>query len=348
MVEPKTDSSKLARETPLKQADVVRLAYQLLLGREAANDGAVAALSNIPDIFDLRNHFLKSKEYEIQQRSLRLAELLYVDEPIIRSDTEKFDVLLAADSKLESMIRDIISADARAAQSAEHLAYTTLHAARFFDQVRAVLAVRQKMLGTNRSFRVLDVGTSPVTSMYGKVAHDIDVFTANLPASGPPEVIAERYGAKRHYYIDLETELLSDRYPNLVSEPFDMIVFCEVVEHIRASPEELFADLLKIVRTGGILVISTPNAMSARHLVQLASGKKPDLIYKKHDPSGRRRQTHLHVREYTLAEIRNALLACGATILLHATKNYYSDANKSILASRFHSAHDGQIVIAKK
>lgn len=183
--------------------------------------------------------------------------------------------------------------------------------------------------------------------MYGQILADIDVFTANLPGPVPSGQIANQIGSREHYYIDLDTDNLCERYPVLSENPFDIILLCEVIEHLRASPDEVFSDLMKILAPGGVLVVSTPNAMSARTLLQLAIGRKADFVYKKrqrkfHD------EHHAHVREFTTTEIRDALVSSGATVLMLAAKNYYSELRQNLVATKYVSAREAQIALATR
>src|SRR5579872_238420 len=251
MVSPPRDPNQDGTPLPIQKTEVVRLAYQLLLGREPANEDVISSLANFRDIWELRNRFLLGEEHEVHERILRIAELVYADEPIVRKGTEDFDALISIDRQSETKVRNLIQGDAQSAESAQHQKYSTFHAQRFFDQVRSVIAIRQKMLAEVARPRVLDVGSSPVTLMYREIAPEIELSTANLPSNRPAEEAAQQFGAIRNYYIDLELEPLSERYPELIAEPFDIVVFCEVIEHVRATPEEMLADLFKIIRPGG-------------------------------------------------------------------------------------------------
>jgi hypothetical protein len=63
-----------------------------------------------------------------------------------------------------------------------------------------------KIIHKRSPVRLLDVGTAPVTRMYSEFVDDIELYTANIPGPAPCEVIAERFGAKEHYPLDLEKE----------------------------------------------------------------------------------------------------------------------------------------------
>lgn len=326
----------------LAKTEAVRLAYQLLLGREPENEAILLSQSSFADIYDLRNRFMSGEEYLISERFRRTAELVYgPHEELYKADTERFDSFLALQPEVEARIHDIIR---RAAAESE---YTTFHTKRFFDQVRAVVAIRQKLFGNIARPRVLEVGASPVTRMYRQVVDDIDLYTADLPAAEPPEVIGQRFGSTEHFYINLDSDALSERHPRLVEQPFQLVLFCEVIEHVLAAPEEMIGDLLKLVAPGGLLIVTTPNGMSSRRLFDVVLGRKGDSVYRR-DKKEMHQHHHIHVREYTLREIRDAVAACGAKVLLHAVKNYYGDTRRDFVATKYVCAGEVQVVMVAR
>jgi 2-polyprenyl-3-methyl-5-hydroxy-6-metoxy-1,4-benzoquinol methylase len=82
---------------------------------------------------------------------------------------------------------------------------------------------------------------------------------------------------------------------------FDCVLFCEILEHLLVSPERAVAEMARIVRPGGFLVISTPNATRLTNLYFLMLGKSIWDGYSANGPYGR------HNREYTLAEVRELM-----------------------------------------
>ena len=331
----------------VSKTEAVRLAYQLLLGREPENEEIVVSQSDFANIYDLRNRFMVGDEYQIHQRYVRVAEAMYDHvEAGVKADTGRFDSFIAAEPEVEARIREIVRAETVGSDTVRN-EYTSFHTQRFFDQIRAVIAIRRKVLANVPRPRVLEVGASPVTSMYAKVLSDIDLFTADLPAGEPPEEIARKFGSKEHYYINLDTDALSARHPQLVEQQFHIVLFCEVIEHVLASPEEMLADLLKLVAPGGVLIVTTPNAMSARRLFDVVIGRKGDSIYRRNQKELHQHH-HIHVREYTLREVRDAVAACGAQVLLQAVKNYYSDPVRDIVATKYVSAGEVQVVFVAR
>lgn len=89
---------------------------------------------------------------------------------------------------------------------------------------------------------------------------------------------------------------------------YDMVVFCEVIEHINRSPEEILKELREWVVPGGHLLLSTPNLARLSNRFRLLAGKELFARY------GTENFTMGHQREYTLSEIEHYLLSAGYEI----------------------------------
>jgi len=55
--------------------------------------------------------------------------------------------------------------------------------------------------------------------------------------------------------------------------PFDMIWCCEVLEHLRISPRLVVGELCRLVRDGGQILITVPNAGNLANIVRLLKGE---------------------------------------------------------------------------
>lgn len=245
----------------------------------------------------------------------RFAELLYGDETANAARTEELRQFLDTAPQPVEKIRSLI-AEASATDG-----YAAFHAARFVDQVRALAALRCR--AGEGTFRVLDIGVAPVTPLYAKLIDDIELQTSGLRWPTPAEDIARKFGSMAHHYIDLEEESFAERWPDLGGR-FDAVLFCEVIEHVRASPQEMVADLIWLLRPGGHAVISTPNAFSREWVSRLLTGRKTDTVYtraERHAHTGR----HSHVREYTPLELREAIAAAGGETVHEGLFDWYGD-----------------------
>ena len=88
-------------------------------------------------------------------------------------------------------------------------------------------------------------------------------------------------------------------YP-IADSAFDVVLLTEVLEHLREYPARTLAEGYRILRPGGLLVLSTPNAAYILNRVKLLCGKSAyssvnDWLYGL--PHAR------HAREYTKSEL---------------------------------------------
>jgi len=321
--------------------DTVRLAYQLLLGREPESEDVVDDVCKAFDnISDLRNHFMLCEEFQYTQRFMRFAEQAYNDDQDVRAKTLEFETFLSLGGQTEAGISHLIQSvieDPKASPAEKE--YSFFHRRRFFDTIRAVIAIRHKSLSKHSRIRVLEVGTAPFTPHYGEVVRDMDFFTANITTLEPADAVAVRSKSLGHYHIDFESEDISVKYPELVTNPFHIILFCEVIEHVRAGPDELIADLLRITASDGIIVVSTPNALNREHLWEYFAGRKPDQVFSK-SKRFLYIDHHAHVREYTLKELEAAVLAANGRVVLEGVSDYYDGMMNDIVQARFVSARN--------
>lgn len=75
------------------------------------------------------------------------------------------------------------------------------------------------------------------------------------------------------YSIDLENELIP-----VPEGYFDLALCCEILEHMDIDPMFMLAELNRVCRTGGWLVLTTPNCCSARNFWKIAQGYRPHFF----------------------------------------------------------------------
>jgi SAM-dependent methyltransferase len=251
---------------------------------------------------------------------LAFADMLYRHEYSLAQRSERMGRFLASASIDLAAARCLIDEEAKTNP------YAQFHAARFLDLLRALSAVCDR-LGV-ASLRVLDCGVGPVTRFYREVISGISLQTAGLPRRRPADEIAQRFGSSYHRYIDLDFESLGQAMPEWLAE-WDVVVFAEVIEHVRASPVEQIADLLSMLRPGGYLIVSTPNALSRVYVARLMTGRLIATIYQR-DKVREGRAHDFHVREYTPLELHEAVAAAGGEIEQEGLFDWYEGGDREI------------------
>ncbi len=127
-----------------------------------------------------------------------------------------------------------------------------------------------------------------------------------------------RHGADRLVHQRTGEELVfayeafnieTDRFP-YDDESFDVVVFSELIEHLGVNPVRALAEMHRVLRPGGLLIVSTPNRLSMERWATFARGGAQ--MVDRYSPLfgyGAR-----HNREYSLAELRTLLEGCGFAI----------------------------------
>ena len=148
--------------------------------------------------------------------------------------------------------------------------------------------------------QVLELGSNPyLLTLLLRRRLDLEMELANYFG---PSLEAGHYT----HVAELDGERLEFPYShfNVESDPFpypdasfDCVIFCEILEHLLLDPSRALAEMARVVRPGGYLVISTPNATRLPQLYLMALGRNVYDGYSPHGPYGR------HNREYTLPEV---------------------------------------------
>jgi SAM-dependent methyltransferase len=104
---------------------------------------------------------------------------------------------------------------------------------------------------------------------------------------------------------DIETEAVP-----FADETFDAVLFNELFEHLRINPLFTLREAFRVLKAGGVLLLSTPNLRSFRGIRNLVLRNQGHAVsagvyeqYEKLDTLG-----HMgHVREYTTREVVDVL-----------------------------------------
>lgn len=117
------------------------------------------------------------------------------------------------------------------------------------------------------------------------------------------QTVVDADGKEHNFYynnVNIETE-----ETNYKQGFFDIILFCEVIEHLTNDPYKAILNLKKILKPGGLLIITTPNVSRLENIIKLIFGINIFDRYSAYGPYGR------HNREYTKKELENLLEHAG-------------------------------------
>jgi len=118
-----------------------------------------------------------------------------------------------------------------------------------------------------------------------------------------------------------------DRFP-FPDDHFDVALCCELIEHLREDPMSMLVELNRIVKWGGLVILTTPNITSAFSVQEALAGRSPNIynLYNRQSPADR------HSREYTPADVRVVLEAAGFKVLKLFTENVWHKTDEDFLA----------------
>lgn len=148
-------------------------------------------------------------------------------------------------------------------------------------------------------------------SYYGTLGEQ-RVQTATAPDGSSFSCVVDSFDAERDPFP----------YPD---ERFDMVICTELFEHLGHDPLHCLAEIHRILKPGGHLLLSTPNVCSSRAIAAILTGYHPGFFPAFMRPSGDGPVDPRHHREYAPREIRQALIDCGFAVETLVTGPYWSE-----------------------
>ena len=120
-------------------------------------------------------------------------------------------------------------------------------------------------------------------------------------------------GEKFSCLIDL-FDAEKDQFP-YADEFFDTVLCCELVEHLSQDPMHMMAEINRVLKPGGYLVLSTPNVTGTRGLQAILDSRHPGLFHTYMVPRAGVEEGGRHNREYTPGDVRVLFENSGLELL---------------------------------
>lgn len=92
------------------------------------------------------------------------------------------------------------------------------------------------------------------------------------------------------------------------SNSFDMVLFLDVIEHLRDLPKGILEEIWRVLKIEGCLIITMPNLVNLRNRILFSLGKSPYVHFKTDFSSSGK--FFGHRREYTVDEL-HYMLKCN-------------------------------------
>lgn len=106
---------------------------------------------------------------------------------------------------------------------------------------------------------ILDVGAHWLhqSVLYALDGHNVTAADFSNPLDDPGvKKTAERHDINLLVYEDLSSEGVFDQ---LETDSMDIILFCEIIEHITFNPLAMWKAIHRVLRPGGRIIVTTPN-----------------------------------------------------------------------------------------
>lgn len=114
---------------------------------------------------------------------------------------------------------------------------------------------------------------------------------------------------------------------------FDVALCCELIEHLTEDPLHMLIELNRVLKWGGLVVLTTPNIASAFSIKEAMAGSSP-YIYGSYNVKSR---ADRHSREYTPKDVRLALEAAGFKIIKLFTADLWHKTDEEFLKKLDHT-----------
>lgn len=182
--------------------------------------------------------------------------------------------------------------------------------------------------------RVVELGAAPGEQSVrlaeaGYSVTAVDIGIASDAWEGAPEgTMVERF---RDAGVELVIWNLEEPPYPLPDEAFDAVVLTEVFEHLREYPITSLHEARRLLRPGGCLYLTTPNAAYVRNRVKLLLGRNTATQLSDWIggiPFAR------HAREYTFEEMRELLRLADLEPIVVTSRHLHIGSGKQSMLAR--------------
>ncbi|MDT8322160.1 MAG: class I SAM-dependent methyltransferase [Xanthomonadales bacterium] len=98
---------------------------------------------------------------------------------------------------------------------------------------------------------------------------------------------------------------------------YDIVLFCEVIEHLYTSPSQVLRFIRTLLKPGGIMILQTPNAVVLHKRIVMLLGRNPYALISENT------RNPAHFREYTRNELREYFRITGFDVLEQSAEAYF-------------------------
>jgi SAM-dependent methyltransferase len=160
--------------------------------------------------------------------------------------------------------------------------------------------------------RILELGANPYFLTRLLRERGLTVVCANWFGEAWAEAGSNRQtvteGGSPTTYEFAHFNMERDPFP-FADDSFDLVLFCEILEHLPVDPVHPLAEIHRVLKPGGLMLLTTPNAARWDNVARMLRGDNVFGPLSGYGVYGR------HNREYTQGEVEDLLSRCGYEIL---------------------------------
>ncbi len=200
------------------------------------------------------------------------------------------------------------------------------------------------------SGRLLELGTGAVVplaikKLFPELELHVTDFNLNEPVNGTKYL--ERCGQSMTvpvYRVDLESTPIP-----VDDETFDVVLCCEVIEHMEIDPMFMMAEINRVTKPNGLLILTTPNIVSSHAVSKMLMGIEP-YFYMQYRPT---RNYYRHNYEYSIHSLVAVVKAAGFDGKAWTEDSFeepnHKDVNKlKAVGYQMHHVGDNIFTVARK
>jgi SAM-dependent methyltransferase len=199
----------------------------------------------------------------------------------------------------------------RAATGLADLEYYVYHKKRFLEMMNA-LAFMERDLGV--PLNIMEIGSIFTTKIIRDLFPNANISALDaldINEIGYEDVYILSDIVSEYYKIDLVRDEIADIEVNK-NNKFDVVLLCEVVEHLLLNPIKLFKFIFRQMNSGGYLYITTPNALKKENVELFERRRMPFPVYPEN--YSYKDAFMFHVREYGMAELLGYIRSAGGVV----------------------------------
>ncbi|HYP52842.1 MAG TPA: methyltransferase domain-containing protein, partial [Pyrinomonadaceae bacterium] len=217
--------------------------------------------------------------------------------------------------------------------------YADAHARRFRETLKFLPPLPE-------GARALELGAVPyymtclLKRHLGLEVEPLSFYEVEQEARARHTVESARYGERYEFdYAAVNVE--RDEFP-FADESFDLVLCCEILEHLLINPSHMLYESHRVLRPGGLLLLTTPNVLRWSNVFALARGRNVYDHYRGNGVYGR------HNREYAPGEVAALLAANNFEVERLETVHVYGSEFFNRVPALFDRRRDNIFALARR